>query len=174
MHARLCRFLVERISRDVRDEGIHSADGKPIAGGNLFRKYLLNWCQEDFERGWSAQEAANRAAASKAQDDRTAYQRARRRHLGLVKFLGELFKLQMLTERIMHECIKKLLVNIGNPEEEEIESLCKLLATVGQVLDTPKARNHMNIYFDRMQELAVSGQVGSRIQCMLIVSKGSV
>ena len=188
MYARLCRFLMERISQDVRDEGIKNADGKPIAGGNLFRKYLLNRCQEDFERGWSAKEAAAvAAAASKADDEKAAAaaeksgeevlysdeyyasQKAKRRGLGLVKFIGELFKLQMLTERIMHECIKKLLSNVENPEEEEIESLCKLLSTVGQALDTEKARNHMDIYFTRMQELANSGQISSRIQFMLSV-----
>ncbi|PVG02533.1 hypothetical protein CPB86DRAFT_587203 [Serendipita vermifera] len=189
MYARLCRFLMERISQDVRDEGIKNADGKPIAGGNLFRKYLLNRCQEDFERGWSQKEAAVAAAANKADDDKAvaaaadkngngeevlysdeyyAAQKAKRRGLGLVKFIGELFKLQMLTERIMHECIKKLLSNVENPEEEEIESLCKLLATVGQALDTVKARNHMDIYFSRMQELANSGQISSRIQFMLL------
>ena len=30
----------------------------------------------------------------------------------------------------MHECIKKLLRNVDNPEEDEIESLCKLLTTL--------------------------------------------
>jgi translation initiation factor 4G len=38
----------------------------------------------------------------------------------------------------MHECVKKLLGNVDNPEEEEIESLCKLLATVGSMLDIQK------------------------------------
>jgi translation initiation factor 4G len=45
----------------------------------------------------------------------------------------------MLTERIMCECVKKLLENVDNPEEEEIESLCKLLTTVGNSLGTQKA-----------------------------------
>ena len=53
--------------------------------------------------------------------------KAKRRSLGLIKFIGELFKLQMLTERIMYKCVKNLLGNVDNPEEEEIESLCKLL-----------------------------------------------
>jgi translation initiation factor 4G len=191
MYARLCRFLMERISPDVRDDSIrNNQDGKPIAGGNLFRKYLLNRCQEDFERGWSVKEAANAAAASKAEQDKAAAdaaekagggeevlyspeyyaaQKAKRRGLGLVKFIGELFKLQMLTERIMHECIKKLLSNVENPEEEEIESLCKLLATVGQTLDNAKARGHMDIYFSRMKELASGGKISSRIQFMILV-----
>ena len=191
MYARLCRKMMEQISPDVQDDGIRNAEGKPITGGQLFRKYLLNRCQEDFERGWSQKEAAAEAAASKAAEDRAtkeanektasgeealysdeyyAAQKAKRQGLGLVKFIGELFKLQMLTERIMHECIKKLLSNVDNPEEEEIESLCKLLTTVGSQLDSSKARGHIDIYFSRMKELAKSGNVSSRMQFMLLVS----
>ena len=45
---------------------------------------------------------------------------------------------------------------MDNPEEEEIESLCTLLTTVGSVLDTQKARAHMDVYFSRMKELTKS------------------
>ncbi|KAG9085545.1 hypothetical protein FS749_004337 [Ceratobasidium sp. UAMH 11750] len=186
MYARLCRKMMERVSPNVQDETIRNAEGQPITGGLLFRKYLLNRCQEDFERGWSAKEAAAALAASKAGDDKAAEAasqangeavlyseeyyaaaKAKRQGLGLVRFIGELFKLQMLTERIMHECIKKLLSNVINPEEEEIESLCKLLTTVGQSLDNAKARNHMDIYFERMQEMARGSNINSRMQFML-------
>lgn len=70
----------------------------------------------------------------------------------------------------MHECIKKLLGNVDNPEEEEIESLCRLLATVGRLLDNIKARAHMDIYFTRMKELGKSNNVVPRMQFMLQVS----
>lgn len=70
----------------------------------------------------------------------------------------------------MHECIKKLLGNVENPEEEEIESLCKLLTTVGQILDTPKAKAHMDVYFSRMKELIKSKNVNSRMHFMLQAS----
>jgi translation initiation factor 4G len=89
--------------------------------------------------------------------------------LGPVQLIGELFKLQMLTERIMHGGIKKLLSNVVNPEEEEIESLCKLLMTVGHSLDNAKGRNHMDIYFERMQEIANGSDNNSRMQSMLQV-----
>ena len=193
MYARLCRKMMEQISNKVQDDGIKNTDGKPIAGGQLFRKYLLNRCQEDFERGWVQKEATAAAAASKATEDEAikaaneknkenedgevalysdeyyAAQKAKRQGLGLVKFIGELFKLQMLTERIMHECVKKLLGNVDNPEEEEIESLCKLLTTVGSILDTPKAHAHMDVYFRRMGELNKSQNVSPRMQFMLQV-----
>ncbi|KAF9222487.1 hypothetical protein BS17DRAFT_708821 [Gyrodon lividus] len=187
MYARLCRKMMETISPEVQDDGIKNTEGKPITGGQLFRKYLLNRCQEDFERGWFAKEATAAAAAAKASDDQAiktanekkgeeselyseeyyAAQKAKRQGLGLIKFIGELFKLQMLTERIMHECVKKLLGNVENPEEEEIESLCQLLKTVGQLLDVPKARAHMDVYFTRMKELCKSLNVSSRMQFML-------
>ncbi|KAI0311488.1 hypothetical protein OF83DRAFT_1271296 [Amylostereum chailletii] len=192
MYARLCRKMMEQISAKVQDDGILNQEGKPFAGGQLFRKYLLNRCQEDFERGWVAKETAAAAAAVKATEDQAvkdanetagkkeaageaelysdeyyAAAKAKRRGLGLIRFIGELFKLQMLTERIMHECIKKLLSNVENPEEEEIESLCKLLTTVGQMIDTPKARAHMDVYFSRMKELTKSKSVNSRMTFML-------
>lgn len=190
MYARLCRKMMEQISPKVQDDGIRNNEGKHITGGHLFRKYLLNRCQEDFERGWASKESTAAAAATKASEDEAAKaaaengaedeaalyseeyyaaQKAKRQGLGLIKFIGELFKLSMLTERIMHECVKKLLGNVANPEEEEIESLCKLLITVGAILDTPKARAHMDVYFARMKELRKSPNVNSRMQFMLQV-----
>ncbi|KAF8608088.1 ARM repeat-containing protein [Ceratobasidium sp. AG-I] len=186
IYARLCRKMAERMSPNVQDETIRSAGGQPIMGGMLFRKYLLNRCQEDFERGWSAKEAPAALAAGKAGDDKAAEAtsqangeaafysegyytaaKTKRQGLGLVWFIGELFKLQMLTERIMHECIKKFLSNTVNPEEEEIESLCKLLTIVGHSLDNARTRNHMDIYFERMQEMARGSNINSRMQYML-------
>ncbi|KAF8845924.1 ARM repeat-containing protein [Paxillus ammoniavirescens] len=185
-YAQLCRKIMDHISPEVQDDGIRNTDGTPIAGGQLFRKCLLSRCQEDFERGWFAKKPTAAAAAANPSDDQAtktandkkneeslysdeycAAQKAKRQGLGLITFIGELFKLQMLTERIMHECVKKLLSNVENPEEEEIESLSQLLKTVGQQLDVPKARAHMDVYFARMKELCKSLNVSPRMQFML-------
>lgn len=200
MYARLCRFLMESVSTEVRDESVKAADGTPVTGGALFRKYLLNRCQEDYEQGWKNKEAAAAAAKSKEADDKAkkdandaakkeaedtgkepageaellseeyyAAQKAKRRGLGLVRFIGELYRLSMLTERIMHECIKKLLANTENPEEEDIESLCRLLTTVGKGLDNAKAKQHMDVYFSRMRTIADNPKVTSRMRFMIMV-----
>ncbi|KAG6902772.1 hypothetical protein C0995_011920 [Termitomyces sp. Mi166 len=188
MYARLCRKMMEKLSPNVKDESIKLQNGQAIAGGQLFRKYLLNRCQEEFEHGWAVKEATAAAAAKKAAEDQAvkaanekegntevalysdeyyAAQKAKRRGLGLIKFIGELFKLQMLTERIMHTCLKKLLGNVDQPEEEDLESCCKLLMTIGSMLDSPKAANHMMAYFSRITELRSSPLVSSRVQFML-------
>jgi hypothetical protein len=156
MYARLCRQMMDEISPQVRNEGIQNAEGRAIAGGQLFRKYLLNRCQEDFERGWEANWSTVRGQTSVRLEEYNIAWKARKRGLGLVRFMGELFNLSMLTDRIMHECIKKLLADSQNPKEDDMESLCELLTTVGPQLDTPKARTHIDIYFLRIQAIASS------------------
>lgn len=171
VYALLCRRMMEGISSRVQDKDVRDAEGRPMAGAQLFRTYLLNRCQADFERGWAAHSTAendkSRDTAPRSNEDYTARWTARRLGLGLIKFMGELFNVQLLTERITHECVKKFLDNIENPEEEEIESLCMLLTTAGALLDTPKARPHMDVYFERMRGLTRNPNVGPRMQAML-------
>jgi len=182
MYARLCRKMMEQISTKVHDEGIKNAEGKPFAGGQLFRKYLLSRCQEGFEGVWVAKGPATAAAAIKYankrdgsgevalySDEYYVAQKATERRVGLIKFIGELFKLQMLTERIMHECIEKLLHNLYDPEEEDIESLCTLMTTVGLLLDTQRGRVHMDVYFQSMKELTQNLNVSPQMRFMLQV-----
>ena len=61
----------------------------------------------------------------------------RRRIMGNIRFIGELFKLKMLTEAIMHNCIMSL---FRSRDEESFESLCKLLTTIGKDLDHVKGK----------------------------------
>ena len=57
--------------------------------------------------------------------------------LSRFRFIGELFKLQMLTEKIMHECVMSL---VKSTDEESLECLCRLLATIGKSLDIEKSK----------------------------------
>jgi translation initiation factor 4G len=66
-----------------------------------------------------------------------AESKARRRSLGNIRFIGELFKLQMLTPNIMHQCIFNLL---KAKDDESLECLCRLVTTIGKLLDHEKAK----------------------------------
>jgi hypothetical protein len=57
------------------------------------------------------------------------------------RFIGELFKLGMLTTPIMQRCIKDLL-EAG--DEESLECLCKLLTTIGKDLEN---KNHVCLFY---------------------------
>ncbi|KAG5968606.1 hypothetical protein E4U57_005135 [Claviceps arundinis] len=188
MYAKFCKRMLENMSADVRDERIKDKFGNIVSGGALFRKYLLNRCQEDFERGWTThlpaqpngeddKETEGGADASKKgpgdaallSDEYYIAAAAKRRGLGLVQFIGELFKLGMLTERIMHECVHKLVDYKGVPDEAEIESLSKLLRTIGANLDsTEKGRPMMNAYFQRIQTMLDLPELQSRMRFMLM------
>ncbi|KAM0048445.1 putative MIF4G-like, type 3, initiation factor eIF-4 gamma, MA3, MIF4G-like domain superfamily [Helianthus debilis subsp. tardiflorus] len=140
-----------------------------------FKRLLLNKCQEEFERGEREEEEANRTDVEgeikQTEEEREGKRvKARRRMLGNIRFIGELYKKRMLTERIMHECIMKLLSfhqKNANPDEEDIEALCKLMSTIGEMIDHPKAKAHMDAYFDMMFKLSNNMALSSRVRFML-------
>jgi len=180
MHALLCRKIMENISPNVRDDDIRDAGGKLITGGQLFRKFLLNHCKQAFERSWPAMESEGTPIKKVSErsgevelysGEYDAAKPTRGQALSLIQFIGELYKLQMLTERVMHECIKRLLPRADNiPEEAEIECLCRLLTTAGKLLDKPKARACMDIFFGEVEKLRKNSNFVPRTQFMLQVS----
>ncbi|PNX90109.1 eukaryotic translation initiation factor 4g-like protein [Trifolium pratense] len=136
-----------------------------------FKRLLLNKCQEEFERGEREQEEANKAdegEVKQSDEEREAKRsKARRRMLGNIRLIGELYKKKMLTERIMHECIKKLLGRCQNPDEVDIEALCILMSTIGEMIDHPKTKEHMDVYFERIKLLSNNMNLSSTARFML-------
>jgi translation initiation factor 4G len=178
MYAKFCKRMLETMSPEIKDESILDKNGNIVSGGNLFRKYLLNRCQEEFERGWKTElpeKPEGERGEEKTEeavmlsDEYYIAAAAKRRGLGLVQFIGELYKLGMLTERIMHECVKKLVDYTGVPDEAEVESLTKLLKTIGANLDsTEKGKPMMDVYFQRIQAMMDTPELPSRLKFMLM------
>lgn len=138
----------------------------------IFKRELLNKCQEEFERDEIEQAEADKNEGDsdlKTSGEEREEKKAamRRRMLGNIRFIGELYKESMLTERIMHECIKKLLGEYQNPDAEHVESLCKLMSTIGHMIDHPKAKEHIDAYFDRMAQMLNNQKLPSRLKFML-------
>uniref|UniRef100_A0AAX7VK32 Eukaryotic translation initiation factor 4 gamma, 1a n=1 Tax=Astatotilapia calliptera TaxID=8154 RepID=A0AAX7VK32_ASTCA len=141
-----------------------------------FRKLLLNRCQKEFEKDQDDDEIFEKKQkeleAAKDGEERERFRveleeardKARRRSLGNIKFIGELFKLKMLTEPIMHDCVVKLL---KNHDEESLECLCRLLSTIGKDLDFEKAKPRMDQYFNQMDKIIKERKTSSRIRFML-------
>lgn len=162
MYANFCYHLASELpDLSVDDEKI------------TFRRLLLNKCQEEFERGEREEQEANEVADGEGEIKQSEGEReekrlkARRRMLGNIRLIGELYKKRMLTERIMHECIKKLLGQYENPDEENIEALCKLMSTIGEMIDHPRAKEHMDAYFEIMGQLSNNMKLSSRVRFML-------
>lgn len=175
MYAEFCKRMLESMSPEIKDEGILDKAGNVVVGGALFRKYLLNRCQTEFERGWKMDLPEKPEGESKEEvmlsDEYYVAAAAKRRGLGLVRFIGELYKLGMLTERIMHQCVHKLVDYEGMPDEAEVESLTSLLKTIGQNLDgNERGVAMMDAYFNRIQTMIDTEGLPSRLRFMLMVS----
>ncbi|KAK4461907.1 hypothetical protein QBC42DRAFT_86680 [Cladorrhinum samala] len=177
MYAKFCKRMLDTMSPDIRDENVIDKSGGVVCGGPLFRKYLLNRCQTEFERGWKVDlppvpeetKDPKTGEAAMLSDEYYIAAAAKRRGLGLVQFIGELYKLSMLTERIMHECVRKLLEFKDIPDEAEVESLTKLLRTIGYNLDnTEKGRPMMDAYFQRIDSMINLEKLPSRLKFMLM------
>jgi hypothetical protein len=148
---------------------------------NAFRRALLNKCQEEFQSGatWAAADLAAREQAKRVNEmtqeekdqfliDQESRNKSKIRTLGNMRFIGELFIAGLITEKIMHSCIVQLISNnVKDPEEEAIESLCKLLMTVGKKLDSAQAARHIDAYFDQIAEFSTNPKLQSRIRFML-------
>ena len=176
IYARLCKKMMETISPNIRDESTRSADGRPIAGGQLFQKYLMDHCSRDFIRGWAARMFEDFTLKHAAEGPPESLHAAKIHHglkatqrcLGLVQFYGELYKLEMSTEQIVRECIRNLLYVLG---VREFESVYQLLITVGELLDSPNAHTDMDYYFMRMNEF---GKISNVPRVKFMVQVGSM
>ncbi|KAF2871902.1 hypothetical protein BDV95DRAFT_28685 [Massariosphaeria phaeospora] len=173
MYAKFCYKMLTSMSPDIKDDTIHDKHGNPVVGGNLFRKYLLNRCQEEFERGWEVNLPTKPEGGSNEvvmlSDEYYIAEAAKRKGLGLIQFIGELYKLGMLTLRIMHECVLKLLDFEGLPDEGATESLVKLLRTVGATMMSSEAGPKMiAVYFERVEKIMNMEGLPSRLQFMLL------
>lgn len=172
MYAKFCLKMLEMMSSDIKDESILGKDGAPVSGGGLFRKYLLNRCQEDFETGWEAKlpekPEGETEEAAMLSDEYYIAAAAKRKGLGLLQFIGELFKLRMLSIKIMHQCFMRLLNFEGMPDESTIESLTRLMKTVGATLDSADAKSAMDLYFQRIEDVLKKEGLPSRMHFMLL------
>ncbi|KAL3861767.1 hypothetical protein ACJMK2_007788 [Sinanodonta woodiana] len=165
IYANMCRCLaVFKVPADSKQGEVN------------FRAMLVTRCQHEFKKANSSEKEFN----SKRKDierDTTEEQKqqmkeeleaeetkAKRRYLGNIRFIGELFKLKMLTENIMHDCVFKLL---PSKDEENLECLCRLLKTIGKELETDKAKPRMDQYFAVMQKIVNEKKLSSRVRFML-------
>lgn len=187
-YAKLCQNLSKMSVKIVKEESQGNENSQPHAEAS-FRKVLLTRCQQMFEKKRKEETGED---GKKSDDERIAElqqsltiednkekkkelqllldeeeRKIRVKYVGLARFIGELFKLNMLTAGIMHGCIKTLLEKI---EEESLECLCKLLTTVGKELESQCDQKDMDEYFGKMRKLSQkssNSKVSSRVRFML-------
>jgi translation initiation factor 4G len=148
----------------AEEEEKREREAKKQAKNSPFRIMLLSKCQLEFEAGLKPVDKEGKTLEDIHEEEHAQ----KRRFLGNIKFIGELYKKGMLLERIMHTCVAHLIGDIQNPVEEDLEAVCNLLSTIGKSLDHEKARAHVNSYFDRFEAFSKNMQLSSRIRFMCL------
>ncbi|XP_039278675.1 eukaryotic translation initiation factor 4 gamma 1-like [Nilaparvata lugens] len=188
-YAKMCKLVSNMEVKDLPNEKNekNGENEKKV----VFRKSLIMRCQLEFESNKKAElDSAKRlkeidecSDIEKKRELQLSYEeeerRIRKKSVGNVRFIGELYILDMLTAPIMHRCINDLL---RQHEEEPLECLCKLLTTIGKKLEN--ATNKINetvrekknelpsldTYFATMKELSQkreNSKLSSRVRFML-------
>lgn len=150
-----------------------------------FRSLLLEQCRNEFQRDYISKadkdkftENMNNAAT---EDDKKKIKaefesmesKMRKRSLGNMRFIGELYLQQLTRQQIIHEhIISRLLENI---EEESLECLCRFLTTCGAKLEADQLNIPENIrakfsfdkYFIKIGTIIGEKKTSSRVRFML-------
>ena len=175
LYAALCASLAE-----IREVSGPSGLGPAIT----FKSGMLSKCRAEFVKGGSAVAALRRLleevggpaadAARRKVELELAIRAARRRRLGNIRFICELYKQRVETEEGLQECFARLL-RLGSgggaelePDEEDLEAAFTLMATVGGQFDRAESAAVVDSYFARLELLSASLALCSRMRFALL------
>lgn len=92
---------------------------------------------------------------------------AKKKSLGIIVFIGELYKVKIITEAYINDCIDNLFLQ--ESDNFYLELLCKLLTTVGKEIDRPVNYHRTNNYFTRLDNIVQnSNLITIRIRFMIL------
>ncbi|KAG5666407.1 hypothetical protein PVAND_014436 [Polypedilum vanderplanki] len=167
-YAQLCNEIAN-IQTVSTGTGLQDQVQDKQAKKNTLKVRLITQCQKEFERNKEdtikfreieekLRENESETDNEKREETKAALEeehyKLRQRANGTVKFIGELFKIDMLTSKIMRTCIEMLLYN--EPTEEKVERVCKLLTTIGGKMEANEGRQSLSKYFHLLNEMTQS------------------
>ncbi|KAJ8393135.1 hypothetical protein AAFF_G00068180 [Aldrovandia affinis] len=168
LYAQLCLRLAEDAPNfDGPSPDIQTSQKQ----STTFRRLLISKLQDEFEnrtRNVEIYDKHDNPLTSEEEEQRAI---AKIKMLGNIKFIGELGKLDLIHESILHKCIKTLLEKKKRVQlkdmGEDLECLCQIMRTVGPRLDHEKAKSLMGQYFGRMRSLMNNKDLPARIRFLL-------
>ncbi|OPJ73913.1 eukaryotic translation initiation factor 4 gamma 2 isoform A [Patagioenas fasciata monilis] len=168
LYAQLCLRLAE----DAPNFDGPSAESHPgQKQSTTFRRLLISKLQDEFENRTRNVDIYDKHDGPLLPEEEEQRAIAKIKMLGNIKFIGELGKLDLIHESILHKCIKTLLEKKKRVQlkdmGEDLECLCQIMRTVGPRLDHAKAKSLMDQYFARMRSLMSSKELPARIRFLL-------
>ncbi|KAG7345792.1 MIF4G domain containing protein [Nitzschia inconspicua] len=163
---------------------------------NSFKRLLLNKCEDEFNKqdiyvDWKKEKAEyeqKKGTMSPSEQAETEEEldfrriKIKKQMLGNIKFIGQLYKKNLLKEKIMRFCIGSLLkLETKEPsaklpkyfdtgdmdmDEEDHEAICSMFTTIGKTIDRPPAADYMKVCFDKIKRMSTDKSLPSRSRFM--------
>ena len=159
---------------------------------NSFKRSLLNKCEDEFNKqdiyvDWKKEKQAydetkstltEREQKEKEEDMDFRRMKIKKQMLGNIKFIGQLYKKNLLKEKIMRFCIASLLKLESNDgkkffdsgdtemDEEDHEAICNMFTTIGLTIDRSPAADFMKVCFTKIKKLSTDNQWPARSRFM--------
>eukprot|EP00475_Leptophrys_vorax_P041421 TRINITY_DN780_c0_g1_i5.p1 TRINITY_DN780_c0_g1~~TRINITY_DN780_c0_g1_i5.p1 ORF type:complete len:953 (+),score=291.18 TRINITY_DN780_c0_g1_i5:293-3151(+) len=184
----ICRLLYEKgvtephfavvyadFSRQLKDHLSQCADSSAKGIEAQFRAALLRCCQHEFESSSSDHEE-KLAGLSTEEEKEEFLNKCRKREFGVVSFVGALFKHDFMKASVIKHCllwcIKSKSVGFpdarkDHPSEDDVESVCKLLTSVGAKLDKSEAAYVKDVFNILLKMCSNSALYSARIRFMI-------
>ncbi|CDI79921.1 eukaryotic translation intiation factor, putative [Eimeria acervulina] len=125
---------------------------------------LLTRIQEEFEAMPAALQHEVHGESEEMQQEAT---RIKRRVLGVVKLIGELFHRKLLGFKIVNDVVVELVMRSEEPDEYLVECFLQLISTVGFFIDqNPKMKVVLDSWFGRLKELQTKNY-SKRLKCVI-------
>ncbi|EFA81954.1 type A von Willebrand factor domain-containing protein [Heterostelium album PN500] len=130
----------------------------------LKREVILN-CQSVFEE--KPDRSKFEALSKEDQEEQEFF--IKRRTLGNIKFIGELYKHSVLAESIVIQCIKFLLGKAQESASEDIvEGVVKLITTIGKKLDADPTKPAIMTTFSTLLSISENEKFSSRARYLVL------
>ena len=168
-YAKMCQSLSQKAVPSSSTDGETSVS---------FRNLLLAQCKKEFDRdgadriGFDEKKTEIHSAENEEKKNQLKMElqdlvdKNRRRVLGNITFIGELFRVGTISEQVIHRCIRRL---ITSPGEQEMEKLCVLMTTIGKDLENgdQNSSDVMNSHFRTLEYMAVDQKLSNRLRFMI-------
>ncbi|BDA41688.1 Eukaryotic translation initiation factor isoform 4G-1 [Coccomyxa sp. Obi] len=158
MYAQLC----DRLSKGLPEFPPAEGEARPMT----FKRVLLNTCQEEFE---GAQEAREALKSTPDEDREAAERKVKMRTLGNIRLIAELYKQDVVSEKILHACIQQMLGDgKSDPVEDDVEAMCEMLTIVGKKLEeVTKDKKRLDGYFVILDKWSKNKALSARVKFMI-------
>lgn len=136
IYVQICKSFMQTFIIDPMDDRKYT-----------FRTVLLNTCQESFEKYTSRKE--------KFDNDEDEL-RFKAELFGCIKFIGELYNVEIINNEILRSCVLNLISKVNTGDKFTIETLCTLIEVVGDQYNK-RDKDSLRKYVNKINSLTNTG-----------------